>query len=282
MNGTRSAYIDSEGKPLLRHSVSGFLDVLGFSHLSIRSTDRAETQHTLDQVAAAIRDSRNFARDALGDSPLADPSRWSLKFFSDNLVFGFPIDAADTPAGEVAWLAVRCMQRYQLRMALGGYFVRGAASAGDVCLTDEIIFGPVLIECYRLESKASIVPRVVLTDPLQELLHNTLDSFQAREANASHAICRDIDGWWFINYLDVARTSSGIDWALIARHKTSVLASLAGTTQHDVLPKFGWACRYHNVFCHWHRDDPHYSESYRIDRTDERSTIHRLADSSST
>lgn len=279
MNDTHSAYTDDDGNPRLRHSVTGFLDVLGFSHLSTRSTDRAETQRTLEMIATAIRDARAFARDTLGDSPLADPSRWSLKFFSDNLVFGFPIDAAGSSPGEVAWFAVRCVQRYQLRMALGGYFVRGAASAGDVCLTDEIIFGPALIECYRLESKASIVPRVVLTEPLRALLHDALDSSQARAANARQAICRDIDGWWFINYLDAARTPTGIDWDLITRHKTSVLASLAGTTQHDVLPKFGWACRYHNVFCHWHREDPGYTESHRIDRTDERSTISRLADS---
>jgi hypothetical protein len=32
---------------------------------------------------------------------------------------------------------------------------------------DEIIFGSALIECYLLESKASIVPRIVLAEPLQ-------------------------------------------------------------------------------------------------------------------
>ena len=68
------------------------------------------------------------------------------------------------------------------------------------------------------------------------------------------------------------------DWEQIERHKASILESQSHTTRHDVLPKFGWACRYHNVFCHWHRDDPGYSDRYRIDRADEQSTINRLSD----
>jgi hypothetical protein len=55
---------------------------------------------------------------------------------------------------------------------------------------------------------------------------------------------------------------------------------MAGTTRHDVLPKFGWTCRYHNMFCHWHRNTPGYSERLRIDRVDERSTIYRLSEAS--
>jgi hypothetical protein len=93
-----------------------------------------------------------------------------------------------------------------------------------------------------------------------------------------NAICRDVDGWWFVNYLQAAVTPTGVDWSLIEQHKLSVLESLSKTTQHDVLPKFGWACRYHNVFCHWHRAAAGYAERYRIDRTDEQSTIYRLSD----
>ena len=87
-----------------------------------------------------------------------------------------------------------------------------------------------------------------------------------------------MDGWWFVNYLDAAQDSRGVQWDLIEQHKTSILESLSHTTRHDVLPKYGWACRYHNVFCHWHRDDPGYSDRYRISRVDEHSTIYRLSD----
>ncbi len=170
-------------------------------------------------------------------------------------------------------------QRYQLRMIMNGFFVRGALTQGPICLTDEIIFGSALIECYLLESKASIVPRVVLAEPLKEVV---LDSYRADlkrcEPSLNQAICRDVDGLWFVNYLQAAQNTHGIEWKFIERHKASILDSLSHTTRHDVLPKFGWACRYHNVFCYWHRDDPGYSDSFRIDRADEQSTIGRLSD----
>src|SRR5262249_7385977 len=148
-------------------------------------------------------------------------------------------------------------------MTMNGFFVRGALTQGPVCLTDEIIFGSALIECYQLESKASIVPRIVLAEPLQQLVTK---SYRAGglNGNADQAICRDVDGWWFVNYLQATQGPDGIQWEFIERHKASILDSLAHTTRHDVLPKFGWACRYHNVFCHWHRDDPGYSDRFRI------------------
>jgi hypothetical protein len=90
------------------------------------------------------------------------------------------------------------------------------------------------------------------------------------------SICRDVDGWWFLNYLDAARNGSSINWDFVAHHKESILKCLSATTRHEVLPKYGWACRYHNVFCHWNCDAPGYSEEYRIARADENSTIYRL------
>ena len=275
---TSAPYLD-DGRPVLRPSITGFLDVLGFSHAATTAANAEESQRILEKIAAAIRDSRDDARRHFPLASLGDPHRSSVKFFSDNLVFGIPVDQADCSPVDAAWFAVRCVQFYQLRMALAGFFVRGALTEGDICLTDEIVFGSALVECYRLESKASIVPRAILDDPLRDLL---IDKARVSDLQISAGtgdwICRDIDNWWFVNYLQAAVGAEGVDWMLIERHKESVLRSLANTTQHDVLPKFGWACRYHNVFCHWHRGDPGHSDRYRIDRIDEQSTIARLCD----
>ena len=97
-------------------------------------------------------------------------------------------------------------------------------------------------------------------------------------ADAQDSICRDADGWWFLNYLESARERSQINGSFVEQHKESILKSLSVTTRHDVLPKFSWACRHHNVFCHWHRDASGYSDRYRIQRVDEQSTICRLSD----
>ena len=269
------AYHGPGGEPRLRRSVAGFCDLLGFSQAC--TSDPTESQHLLRRITDAIADSREFVRREFEHERRAEAIHWSLKFFSDNLVFAYPSDLDEESRAWAAWFVVRCVQRYQFRMALNGFFVRGALTEGLICLTDEIVFGPALVEAYRLESKTSIVPRVVITELLYGLLRQP-SAGQARPSDAADLICRDIDGWSFINYLDAAQVDGRIDWLLIEQHKSAVLSSLASTTRHDVLPKFGWSCRYHNVFCHWHTGDPGYSPRYRIDRTDEASTLHRMRD----
>lgn len=279
MHDPPAAYLDEMGRPRLRQSIVAFIDILGFSQSSMSCASVEDAQRLLDKIAAAIDDSRSFVREPISDGERAVGSRWATKFFSDNLAFGYPCDDESGDNAAAAWFIIHCAQRYQLKMTLNGFFVRGALTHGPICLTDEIIFGTALIECYQLESKASIVPRIVLAEPLQQMVMNSYRASEHRaEPNIQQAICRDVDGWWFVNYLDAAQDSRGVQWDLIEKHKSSILESLSHTTRHDVLPKYGWACRYHNVFCHWHRDDPGYDDRYRISRVDEHSTIHRLSD----
>jgi hypothetical protein len=271
-------YLDAAGRPRLRPSVTAFIDVLGFSQVSLSAGSLEAAQQVLEKIAGAISDSRAFVRHVYAAEPEAVPAAWALKFFSDNLVLGVPIDDGGLSIEQRVRFAIRCTQSYQLRMALNGLFVRGAICQGPLCLSDEIIFGSALIESYRLESKASIVPRVVLTEALRDLWNASGDAAAGAGGSIGEELCRDIDGWWFVNYLQATIGAGGVDWSLIARHKESVMASLGSTTAHDVLPKYGWTCRYHNVFCHWHRDDPGYNDRYRIERSDERSTILRPRD----
>jgi len=275
-----SAYIDSAGKPQLRPSIVGFLDLLGFSQRVMTASLSGDSQQLLDLIAGAIRDSRSFVRQVMAEGSPENPSGWSVKFFSDNLVLGYAYEEPDEAAA--AWFVIRCAQQYQLRMALNGMFLRGGLTCGPVCMTDEIIFGSSLIECYELESKASIVPRVLLSESLARVIQESYQQPGIQAAfDASDSVARDVDGWWFINYLHAAVHNHAVDWAVIERHKQSVMESLASTTRHDVLPKFGWPCRYHNMFCHWHRDDPGFDDRYRILRDDDRSTICRLGDANS-
>jgi hypothetical protein len=272
-----SSYLDATGRPRLRSSVVAFLDLLGFSN-AVTSATEEESRPLLDKIYDAIHDSRNYVRQTLGDGSANVPEGWSIKFFSDNLVLGYAYDDLELDATAAAWFVIRCVQRYQLRMAFNGLFLRGGLTLGSICLSDEIVFGKALIESYRLEESAAIVPRVVLSQSMAQVVLNSAKDASAGGFDARNALCRDVDGLWFVNYLLAAEDNHRVDWKLVAKHKESVLASLLSTTRHDILPKFGWACRYHNVYCHWHRNDPDYLESYRIDRTDERSIIVRLGE----
>lgn len=138
--------------------------------------EQVEAQLLVNRIRAAIDDSKQYVRKNPGQDSALVANPWALKFFSDNLVVGYPFEGTPVSAEMAARFFIRASQRYQLRMALNGFFLRGAL------------------------------------------------------------------------------------------------------TRHDVLPKYGWACRYHNMFCHWHRDSPGYADRFRIDRVDESSKICRLGD----
>lgn len=275
----RCPYLDAVGHPQLRISVAGFIDLLGFSQMSVAESDPTQAQRTLEKIAAAIDDSRRFVRETMQETETPDVvNRLAVKYFSDNLVLGYPFNSDGADAVTAALFVIRCVQKYQLRMSLNGFFIRGGLTQGLLCLTDDIIFGPTLIESYALESKTAIVPRILVTESLQRHIASHVQHAGQQTPHSQDLICRDIDGWWFVNYLQAAICPSGVDWPLVEQHKSSILTSLSGTKRHDVLPKYGWASRYHNVFCHWHRADPGYRDAYRIDRADEQSTIDRLSD----
>jgi hypothetical protein len=96
MPRSTSAYIDEAGRPRLRLSSVAFIDILGFSQALTSCATMEGSQRLLDKIAAAIDDSRDFARQTISDGDHAAGSRWATKFFSDNLAFGYPTD--DDPA----------------------------------------------------------------------------------------------------------------------------------------------------------------------------------------
>lgn len=270
-------FVDASGHPLLRSSIVGFLDLMGFSQAIQSAVVPSDAQRLVDRIVGALNDAREYVRRSLAGDFATLPGGWAVKFFSDNLVVGYPFEGPDA-AVMAARFIIACSQRYQLRMAVNGFFVRGALTEGPLCLTDDIIFGSGLLECYHLESRTSIVPRVILAEPLRRLVAGAMERTEGPPHGFGTSVCRDIDGWWFVNYLEAAREEGRVDWSLISAHKQAILDSLAGVKRHDVLPKYGWACRYHNMFCHWHRDSAGYSDQYRIERADESSVIDRIGE----
>src|SRR6187399_764910 len=126
MPETNSAYLDDVGRPRLRPSIVAFFDILGFSHIATSSATIEDSQRILDKIAGAIDDSRDFVRQSFVDTESAQVNRWVTKFFSDNLAFGYPFDDTTEDHAAATWFIIRCAQRYQIRMTMNGFFLRGA------------------------------------------------------------------------------------------------------------------------------------------------------------
>ena len=208
-----------------------------------------------------------------------DPKRWASSSLATISWSGIP--ATGQPAANGALFVMRCAQRYQLQMALGGFFVRGAVTLGPLCITDEIIFGSALIDSYQLEAKASIVPAhhcdrhgVEAGCGAHPLGKRPPEAGRKRFALPRHrrlVVCQ----------LPASRVRA--DWDELETNRATQGECVNNTfslPRHDILPKFGWVSRYHNVFCHWHRNTPGYSDQFRIKRVDEESAIERLSNAS--
>src|SRR5262245_6389691 len=119
MSPATTPYLDAAGRPRLEPSIAGFIDMLGFSQMSTRETDVAASQQLLDRIAEAIAESRRFVRENVGAGTSATlAGRIAVKYFSDNLVIGCPLDAGDVGRSTIVHAVIRCVQQYQLRMAL--------------------------------------------------------------------------------------------------------------------------------------------------------------------
>lgn len=148
MSESMHAYLDNTGRSIVRMSIVGFIDILGFSQASLSGTTPEDSQQILDKIFDAMSDSREIVRKSFAESESATQTGGALKFLSDNLAIGCPTDDESQNSELIAWFIIRCAERYQLGMALNGYFVRGALTQGPICLTDEIIFGSALVESH--------------------------------------------------------------------------------------------------------------------------------------
>src|SRR5688500_12079963 len=113
MTASNIPYHDAAGRPRLELSIAGFIDMLGFSQMSTRETNVEASQLLLDRIAEAIAASRRFVREHLAAEAAAVlTGHWAIKYFSDNLVIGCPLDVAGVERGTVVRAVVSSVQQY--------------------------------------------------------------------------------------------------------------------------------------------------------------------------
>jgi len=79
--------------------------------------------------------------------------------------------ASDFHVGSGSCLSsfIETIGRYQIAAALNGFYLRGAATVGNLIHDTACVFGPALIRAYELESKEAKFPRIILDPDAPEL-----------------------------------------------------------------------------------------------------------------
>jgi len=239
-----SLFRDSDGEPLVRRSFCAFLDVLGFrQHVKEAQIAPGGIQAMLNTYLSAV----SPPTDQLLETAAA-VAAWQVVAFSDSVVLGYPLQ---TPDAEPEFGALEDeLLRYQLVLALSGFFVRGGLAIGELFMDERLAFGPALIDAYELQDTIANTPRIVLSLEMATLLRKHL-GFYAFPSAAPHnqVLLVDSDERVFLNYLSATITEGEVDVDALARHRSVVEKGLKRyQSSPRIWSKYQWVGSYHNYF----------------------------------
>lgn len=234
----------------MRRSVVLFLDILGYTELA-----QASNPEALNHLWTALREAGAVLTGEMTSHIWPPP--YSIRVFTDNIVIGWPIPEHPLHGDGESQLGNTFLNvaQYQLDMAVRGYFVRGGIAVGDVFIDDTTVFGPALIDAYRIESDIAVHPRVVLSEEATQMAQEHTKYYgPPASAPQNNELLIDVDGRCFVNYL--AAYTGCFDDPTEGRaelrkkmrcHKREIVSRLEKYEKHRrVWDKYAWAARYHN------------------------------------
>ncbi len=264
---SRNPYHVEGQPPTLRRSVLAFMNILGYSGMIRAPQANGTQQETLRKLDSALTAGRRWLQDEERSPELRELIKtdfYALKAFTDNIVIGWPVhDDAEFEFGDAFFK----LGSFQFQMVLEGLFIRGAISVEDAYVDEISVFGQALSEAYRGESSLARDPRIILTKSAVEAARQHLTYYgNSRHAPHVRDVLRDLDGQWFLNYLECvlwAEHEQGPFYDEFLRHKAVVESKLAQYKGNPpVWSKYAWVAGYHNYFCDLHSQ--HFSDEHRI------------------
>lgn len=249
VNNQQKPYFDADGKPIMEQSAVALVDILGFKERMRAAHENGTEQEELEWLNQKLQNAH---------SHIDDPSgvKWRMKVFSDNVIVGYPSLVADSVRFEFSQ-ACWNMVHLQLQLARDGLFMRGGIAVGSIHIGDNLVFGHLLNELAEAEKRASY-PRIIL---LQSAEH-FVDARPDIKANGryTNSVFVDENNARYINYLYPVcnrRDSEGVEILLI--HKDNIESNMERFGENpDILQKYIWAAKYHNLSCRQSRfyNDP--------------------------
>jgi len=239
-----------------------FIDILGFSDLVSRSVNDAVFLNKLyDAVKVVEYQGRIWVAQASispNDSPeqkkvQIDAMDFRSHAFSDCIVLS-------QRGTFVVQLFISVAQLMMALMDLG-VLVRGGISIGPLYHDTNIVFGPALIEAYKLESRSAKSPRVLVSEQVFIASQNGIVYFPDQGTSAVYRPCeflrRDSDRQYHLDCLTTALISPaaviGSDTVELGTRLERIAAVVRDgfkkdTGTIDTRAKWGWFMEYFNDF----------------------------------
>lgn len=175
-----------------------FIDILGFSELVGETVDKAgnENPDKLKQVLRALKRIEQM----VGGLDIDPASSKEITQFSDSIVISFLYKEESEVFHTLLSL------RYLLIDLVGeGILLRGGITSGKIIHTNNIVFGPAMINAYIMESKAANYPRIIVDDSIFEIAARYKRDMHSVEDELEYVgglLGRDSDGIHYIDYFN--------------------------------------------------------------------------------
>ncbi|WP_291432124.1 hypothetical protein, partial [Deinococcus sp.] len=196
---------------------------------------------------------------------------WTSRILTDNVVI--VVETIEEEDGELEiGLLLGVISEIQFELALEGYFIRGGIDYDYIYVDEEIIFGPALINAYRMEA-TSLYPRIAFTEAAIKKLRTYHKYYASPHSNPMrNAILLDGgDGLYFLNYMRGSYLPDIIDerlsyydgpkdnvigsneFSVMDYHRDVISENIKRhAKQPEVRRKYNWLAGYHNKFCEIH------------------------------
>lgn len=275
MNDQLNPYLNTEGQGELRNSVVAFLDVLGFKELVRDAKNNgnsqqlfAEFQAALNEVSFSLKDSSAEDWYILSKGELKIKATHNFRVFTDCILIGCPIEdsfhhGALIKGLDAFYTVFNTLYFIQSQLTNRGFFTRGAITVDELYVDEKTIYGLGLIDAYEAESKLAKYPRIILTESAKTKFMEIDKTFEdLKHTNyLKKYLYKDSDGLLFINYLESINITDHPFLDVLEKHKKVIEDKLQ---KHygmpDILEKYVWAAKYHNLFCNLDSKD-----EYKID-----------------
>jgi hypothetical protein len=95
-----------------------------------------------------------------------------------------------------AWHVVAAVQALGSRFLRDGILTRGTVVAGPAYHNGRVLFGPGILDAYKLESGVAFCPRILVSEEVRKAVWGYHEGLWE-----GRLLKRDHDGWWFVNLL---------------------------------------------------------------------------------
>jgi hypothetical protein len=142
---------------MYQKSIVAFMDILGFSEIVEKTNDAFKV---VDIIESLKNEKKAMIKEI-------SAKNIEITWFSDCIVISSPLTL------DYVHLILEIIQQMQSELIHLGILLRGGITIGDCYHKNDRLFGPAMIEAYKLESKTARVPRIILSVPLMKFINES-------------------------------------------------------------------------------------------------------------